>query len=134
MSDTFEAIRTAAAGIDLDPRTRRALMEDMDVSLLKKGGVYEVRSETGNIYEVDIASGSCTCLDWRRREPDGGCKHCRRVDTEIKAGTVPRPDGRISQCVSAADGEEHAVITPVGQIVCQIQRVEVEVNSRQRSR
>jgi len=79
------------------PRTRRAYEEEMDVSLLRKGGIYEVRSESGNTYEDDVAASTCTCLDWQRHESDGGCKHLRRADMAIKAGTAPRPDGRIPE-------------------------------------
>jgi len=80
---------------DLEPRTRRAVDEAMEVSLLEKGGRYEVRSASGNWYEVDVISESCTCPDWQQRAPEGGCKHIRRVDHEIKQGRVPRPDGRL---------------------------------------
>ena len=102
---------SATADTTLAPRTRRAFEEEMDVSLLRKGGLYEVRSESGNVYEVDIADGSCTCLDWRRREPEGGCKHFRRVDMAIKAGIVPRPDGRLPERTITIKGERrHASI------------------------
>jgi len=81
----------------VDPRTRRAREEDMDISLLEKGGIYEVRSQSGNTYEVDVIEPSCTCPDWQQREPTGGCKHLRRVDSDIKAEAVPRPDGRLPE-------------------------------------
>ncbi|WP_248898268.1 SWIM zinc finger family protein [Haloplanus halobius] len=80
---------------DLEPRTKRAVAESMDVSLLSKGGRYEVQSASGNRYEVDVVDKSCTCPDWQQRSPEGGCKHLRRVDHEIKRGRVPRPDGRL---------------------------------------
>ena len=80
---------------DLEPRTRRAVDETMAVSLLKKGGRYEVQAASGRWYEVDVISESCTCPDWQQREPEGGCKHIRRVDHEIKQRRVPRPDGRL---------------------------------------
>ena len=80
---------------DLEPRTKRAVAEAMDVSLLSKGGRYEVQSASGNRYEVDVVDESCSCPDWQQRSPEGGCKHLRRVDHEIKQGRVPRPDGRL---------------------------------------
>jgi hypothetical protein len=80
---------------DLEPRTRRAVTEEMSVSLLAKGGHYEVQSASGNRYEVDVVGESCTCPDWQQRSPTGGCKHLRRVDHEIKRGRIPRPDGRL---------------------------------------
>ena len=79
----------------LKPRTRRAVDESMNVSLLAKGGRYEVASASGNRYNVDIIGKSCTCPDWQQRAPEGGYKHMRRVDYEIKQGRVQRPDGRL---------------------------------------
>lgn len=67
----------------------------MDVSLLRRGGMYEVRSASGNIYEVNVLEKSCTCPDHRENEPAGGCKHLRRVDHELQAGLLPRPDGKL---------------------------------------
>ncbi len=81
---------------DFEPRTRRAVTGEMSVSLLEKGGRYEVQSASGNRYEVDVVGESCTCPDWQQRSPAGGCKHLRRVNHEIKRGRVPRPDGRLS--------------------------------------
>jgi len=80
---------------DLEPRTKRAVNESMDVSLRSNGGRYEVQSASGNRYEVDVIDESCSCPDWQQRSPEGGCKHLRRVDHEIKRGRVPRPDGRL---------------------------------------
>lgn len=103
-SDMQERCRPKMAAVsaepseeDLEPRTRRACDDAMDIALLRTGGVYEVHAASGNFYEVDVGARTCTCLDWRRREPEGGCKHLRRVDIEIEAGRVPRPDGRLSE-------------------------------------
>jgi len=75
---------------DDDDRTKRAKREDMNVSLLRKGGIYEVDSESGNTYEVDILEDICSCPDNHDR-----CKHRRRVEMEIDCHRVPRPDGRL---------------------------------------
>lgn len=80
----------------LDPRTRRAINEQMDV-LFVGIGRYVVHSESGNRYEVDIFERSCTCPDWQDESTPDRCKHVRRVDLEIAARTVPRPDGRIAR-------------------------------------
>ncbi|MGZ0748412.1 hypothetical protein [Haloparvum sp. AD34] len=95
MRDRMVVAESSSQSDDLDPRTRRAVTEEMSISLLEKGGRYEVRSGSGNRYEVDVVSESCSCPDWQQRAPDGGCKHLRRVDLEIKRGSVPRPDGRL---------------------------------------
>ena len=78
----------------LDPRTRRARTEDMEVSLRKTGGIYTVHSESGSTYRVDIATEECTCPDQQRSSTDR-CKHLRRVEMEIRQRTVPTPDGRL---------------------------------------
>lgn len=88
---------------DTDSRTERARTEEMDVSLLRKGGVYEVQSASGNTYEVNVASKTCTCPDFTKRQPSGGCKHLRRVDSEIRNGAVPRPDGRLPAAIGVME-------------------------------
>lgn len=78
----------------MDGRSRRALTEPMDVSLLRRGGLYEVRTTTG-IYQVDVIESACTCPDYRENSPPGGCKHFRRVHDDLQNGRVPRPDGKL---------------------------------------
>ncbi|RQG94820.1 hypothetical protein [Natrarchaeobius chitinivorans] len=83
-----------AGGYSIDePRTRRALTEDIDVRFGQQGPVYTVLSESGTTYVVDVEKETCTCPDFEQRQPDGGCKHLRRVDLEIRTGLVPAPDG-----------------------------------------
>ncbi|GAB3038807.1 hypothetical protein GCM10025298_30200 [Natronobiforma cellulositropha] len=76
-----------------EPRTRRALTEDLDVRFSEPGPIYGVRSRSGNTYTVDVEAVTCTCPDFEQRQPAGGCKHVRRVDLEIRTGLVPAPDG-----------------------------------------
>ena len=108
---------------DSDPRSERARTEAMDVSLLRKGGVYEVQSESGNIYETDVASKTCTCPDFTKRQPSGGCKHLRRVDIEFRNGTIPRPDGRLP---TTADVTE--------QLAAAVHDLEQEIEKREAKR
>jgi hypothetical protein len=67
----------------------------MDVALLKQGGIYSVTGESGETYTVDLIDETCTCPDYQDRDPDGGCKHVRRVAIEVDEETVPRPDGKL---------------------------------------
>ena len=115
---------------EVDARERRARKEEMKVSLLRKGGVYEVHSESGNTYKVDVAGGTCTCLDWQQREPDGGCKHLRRVDAEIKAGDVPRPDGRVAERLVAVDGGNDALEACTDRIASRVRSLDAEIEVR----
>jgi hypothetical protein len=113
-----------------DPRTQRACEENMNTSLLAKGGVYEVHSQSGNTYEVDVVAQSCTCLDWQEREPEGGCKHLRRVDMEIKTGAVPRPDGHLpEELLTNGSGDDLATCTE--RIAEHIEMLETEIERRQ---
>ena len=50
-------------------REGRAQTQEMDVALLQQGGVYEVRSASGSVYEVDALQRTCTCPD---DPPEGG--------------------------------------------------------------
>ncbi|AJF28031.1 hypothetical protein SG26_19985 (plasmid) [Haloarcula sp. CBA1115] len=72
------------------PRTKRAKQEDIDVSFLAKPGRYEIHSASGSRYEVDVLEETCSCPDTAER-----CKHRRRVEIEIEAKRVPRPDGKL---------------------------------------
>jgi hypothetical protein len=80
-----------------DNRTRRAQEEEMNVALLRKGGVYEIDSASGNTYEVDILNEICTCPDHQNPETPFPCKHFQRVQLELDAGRIPRPDGRLPE-------------------------------------
>jgi len=57
------ALEAGGYSID-DPRTRRALNEQQDVRFATVGPVYEVESESGNTYKVDIEAATCTCPDF----------------------------------------------------------------------
>ncbi|WP_123538884.1 hypothetical protein [Halosimplex salinum] len=67
----------------------------MDVALLKQGGIYSVTGESGETYTIDLIDETCTCPDYQDRDPEGGCKHVRRVAIEVEEETVPRPDGKL---------------------------------------
>ncbi|MCU4927084.1 hypothetical protein OB905_14035 [Halobacteria archaeon AArc-dxtr1] len=124
-STTAEALQQPPIGEDpcqeeLEPRTKRARTEEMDVSLLQKGGIYEVQAESGNIYEVDVASKTCTCPDFMKRNPSGGCKHLRRTDLEIRSGNVPRPDGRLPKTMDVVE-----------QLAAEIHELDQEIEERE---
>jgi predicted nucleic acid-binding Zn finger protein len=70
----------------IDPRTERALTEPLTVLdhdetpvESRETTVVTVTSHSGKTYDVDAASGACSCPDARHREPEGGCKHVRRA-------------------------------------------------------
>lgn len=101
-------------------RARRARDEAMTVSLRRTGGIYDVQSESGHTYRVDLGAGTCSCPDWQQREPEGGCKHLRRVRLDVQTGQVPTPDGRLPDAATeprpepprtAADGGASGGIT-----------------------
>lgn len=100
--------------VDLEARTRRAITEEMDI-LFVGIGRYVVHSESGNRYEIDTFENSCTCPDWQKPSTPSRCKHIRRVELEIDAGTVPRPDGRLaeSQVVST---HARSTVPPKGRL------------------
>lgn len=68
----------------IDNRTLRALREVMTV-LHEAEALYQVVSESGRSYRVDLREPACTCPDFQTRQKP--CKHLRRVT--IATGTVP---------------------------------------------
>lgn len=51
--------------------------------------LYQVVSESGKSYTVDARSGVCECPDATHRNPEGGCKHARRVAFATGARALP---------------------------------------------
>jgi predicted nucleic acid-binding Zn finger protein len=63
---------------DVEPRTVRAATEHMTV-IDEAPAMFSVTTQSGSEYLVDLREGVCSCPDYRNREPQGGCKHLRRV-------------------------------------------------------
>lgn len=78
-------------------RAKRAREDHMDVALLHRGGCYEVDSASGNTYQVDLLDETCTCPDYQNSDTPTPCKHIQRVQLELDAGRIPRPDGRLPE-------------------------------------
>ena len=87
----------------------------MHVTLSRAGGRYTVHASSGRYYRVDVVEKTCTCPDFQSGPPAGGCKHLRRVNMEIRAGSVPTPDGRIPSRTAADGGAtaEYGIDEPV---------------------
>lgn len=62
------------------------------------GGIYDVDSDSGNSYVVDLLEGRCSCPDHQIRGER--CKHVRRVALEITVGNVPAPGRRAVTCTA----------------------------------
>ncbi len=79
-----------------EPETRedRARTEPMTVRPLRDRR-YVVETD-GGTYVVALDAGTCTCPDHAIR--GARCKHLRRVEREVDAGTVPGPDERVGVC------------------------------------
>lgn len=83
----------------LDMRSQRARLERMAVMPLG-GGVYDVTSESGHTYAIDLPGGRCTCPDHVFRQVQ--CKHLRRVAMEITEGLLPAPGEKAVACANCA--------------------------------
>lgn len=102
-------------------RARRAREEDMKVALLRKGGVYEIDSASGNTYKVDILSKTCSCPDHQNAETPFPCKHFQRVQLELDAGRIPRPDGRLPK----SPGTKHSLEGSSGECLMSALRMRI---------
>lgn len=87
-SATLESVVTDGC-IDLERRDVRALTEKMTV-LPEGGELYAVVTESGSEYTVDAREKRCTCPDARHHDPEGGCKHLRRVQYATGDKALPK--------------------------------------------
>ena len=67
---------------DIEPRTIRAATEYMYCEEVAEA-LFEVTSQSGNVYTVDLREPACTCPDFQHREKVSECKHVRRVRLEV---------------------------------------------------
>lgn len=95
-----EALATRPFKHEIDKRDRRALSEQLTV--IEHGpDIYQVYSEEGVEYLVDIRTPSCTCPDFMYREPD--CKHIRRARIEAGRRDLDSLDEDVQTAVDKLD-------------------------------
>lgn len=67
---------------DIEPRTLRAATEYMTV-MEEAQSLFEITTQSGSTYTVDLREPACTCPDFEHRESVKECKHIRRVRIEV---------------------------------------------------
>lgn len=67
---------------DLESRTVRAVTETMSYREIARA-LFEVTSESGRVYTVDLREPACECRDFQYREEVQECKHIRRIRIEV---------------------------------------------------
>jgi len=78
-------------------RFTRAVAEAMTVEQVADR-FYEVHSQSGSTYEIDLQTGACTCPDCEQRGEQYVCKHAIPTTVELSA-TVETPVGEFAHCV-----------------------------------
>jgi hypothetical protein len=92
----------------IDKRTIRAATESMSIDRhAGDTGEFDVYSESGSVYRVDLIAGSCSCPDDEHNAPAGGCKHLRRVEMETGQRSVPHFDRETDVEIMIAAREEY---------------------------
>ena len=78
-------------------RFERAITEAMTVERVAER-FYEIYSQSGSTYEVDLQTGACTCPDCQQRGDQYVCKHAIRASfVEIIAeGVTTRPVAKVA--------------------------------------
>lgn len=95
-----EALATRPFKHEIDKRDRRALAERLTV--IEHGpDIYQVYSEEGTEYLVDIRTPSCTCPDFMYREAD--CKHIRRARIEAGSRDLDSLGEEVEEAVAKLD-------------------------------
>ena len=67
---------------EVDSRTVRAATEHMTV-YEEADALFEVTTQSGRAYRVDLREPACECADFQYREEVAECKHIRRVRVEV---------------------------------------------------
>lgn len=62
--------------------------------------LFEVTSESGGVYTVDLREPACECQDFQYREEVQECKHIRRVRIEVGQVDVEALEGEIARIAS----------------------------------
>ena len=95
-----DALATRPFKHAIDRRDRRALSEHLVV--IEHGpDIYEVYSEGGTEYLVDIRTPSCTCPDFMYRDAD--CKHIRRARIEAGQHDLDSLTGDVEATIAKLD-------------------------------
>lgn len=109
-----DADADAGAGADgtLTPRDRAAATESLPV-VCEAPDLFHVYSGE-RYYVTDVRAPVCECADWLHRQPDGGCKHIRRVQMVLGRRLIPldHPDVAADLCRVLLD--QHALYTVRG--------------------
>jgi hypothetical protein len=67
-------------------------------------GLYDVHSlESGEVYTVVLDLSQCSCEDMQYNDPDGGCKHIKRVAMAITETDLPAPGKQIGEYPTSID-------------------------------
>ena len=90
-SGTESGIGTSTSPSIESGRYTRAITENMTVERVAER-FYEVHSQSGNTYEIDLQTGACTCPDCEQRGEQYVCKHAIRASlVEVIAESVSTP-------------------------------------------
>lgn len=95
-----EALATRPFEHEIDKRDRRALTEHLTV-VERDPDIYQVYSEGGVKYLVDIRAPSCTCPNFMYRGPD--CKHIRRARIEAGRRDLDSLDEEVQEALDEID-------------------------------
>ena len=72
-------------------RFERAVTENMTVERVADR-FYEILSQSGSTYEIDLRTGACTCPDCQQRGDQYICKHAIRASlVKVVANTISTP-------------------------------------------
>lgn len=60
-------------------RKWRAEKQNISIKTNIEGDEYIVSGASGTDYRVDLTKPFCECPDWKKRKPEGGCKHILKI-------------------------------------------------------
>ena len=109
----------------IEPRTIRAVAEYMTVIETARA-LFEVHTESGATYTVDLAGPACSCPDFRFSEEVKACKHLRRVRLEVGQVDIDALERRLAataEQLGATATEREAEAQELGEAARELRKV-----------
>lgn len=93
----------------IDPRTLRAATEYMTVIEVAHA-LFEVTTQSGSTYMVDLKEPACECPDFSHREEVTECKHIRRVRMEVGQVDLEALDTQLASTADTLDQQAEDLV------------------------
>lgn len=96
-----KATNNATDEPQIEARDVRAITEDIQIHPHRDDGKHRVYGSGGDEYIVDLGDETCTCMDYQKRNPEGGCKHMRKAQFATGERDIREVIGKLNAGMAA---------------------------------